>query len=83
MLMIRFCVDLGVNRRAIPSHYTIRYASSGSACCPRNWAFQGSNTGVGDWVTLRMHTNDKSLSSDFAAKTFPVEGSGQAFRYFR
>jgi len=87
-----FCVDLGANRKAFPSHYTLRYASSGTACCPRNWALQASNTGSSgsydplhdpNWTTLKVHTNDKSLNSDFAAKTFPLETSGQAFRYYR
>lgn len=38
-----FCVDLGPNRKAIPNHYKLGYASPGSACCPRNWLLQGSN----------------------------------------
>lgn len=41
--LFRFCVDLGENRAVIPSHYTLRYGSSGAACCPRNWLLQGSN----------------------------------------
>jgi hypothetical protein len=38
-----YCVDLGESRKALPTHYSIGYASSGVACCMRNWILQGAN----------------------------------------
>ncbi len=31
------------DKSVVPSHYTMRYGSSGNFCCPRNWLLQGSN----------------------------------------
>lgn len=36
-------VDLGENTAVTPTHYIIRYSSSGEACCIRNWELQGTN----------------------------------------
>ena len=41
--MNRFGVDIGEGRAVVPSNYTLRYASSGNFCCPRNWLLQGTN----------------------------------------
>lgn len=36
-----------------------------------------------DWVTIGMHINDKSLSSDWAMRTWAIPQNNYAFRYFR
>ena len=38
-----YMVDFGNKRRVVPNYYSLRYASSGAACCPRNWLLQGAN----------------------------------------
>jgi len=84
-----FCVDLGPNRALVPNNYTFQYGSSGNYACPRNWTLQGSNTyntsrALNDpnWITLRAHTNDTSINSDYYAKSWSINCI-QAFRYFR
>ena len=37
-----FSIDLGPNRRVIPSHYTLQHGGSYKSDCLRNWDFQGS-----------------------------------------
>lgn len=88
-----FCVDLGINRKLIPSKYTLRYGSSGSYCCPRNWILQGAvklsknmnDLNSPDWVTLREHVDDKSLNGSFATFSWDIEDpkTAEGFRYFR
>jgi hypothetical protein len=38
-----FAVDFGEERRIQPTHYSLRYGSSGDYCCPRNWLLQATN----------------------------------------
>lgn len=38
-----FVVDLGITRKVIPTHYTIRSASTRNRYGPRNWLLQASN----------------------------------------
>jgi len=37
-------VDLGSERKVIPTHYTMGYGSPGTGCYPLFWLFQGSNS---------------------------------------
>jgi len=92
-----FCVDFGQDRSIIPSHYTVGYGSSGSACLPRFWIFQGakkltrSDHQYGsndtpqndiDWKTLSIHNNDVTLNSEWALHTWKLNCK-DSFRYFR
>eukprot|EP01119_Soliformovum_irregulare_P019335 TRINITY_DN6094_c0_g1_i2.p1 TRINITY_DN6094_c0_g1~~TRINITY_DN6094_c0_g1_i2.p1 ORF type:complete len:622 (-),score=158.41 TRINITY_DN6094_c0_g1_i2:54-1856(-) len=91
-----FCVDLGESRKLVPSFYTLGYASSGNACCPRNWILQAAKelpesedlanapnlNALPNWKTLAIHTNDHSLNSEWAFRSFGLNSS-EAFRYFR
>jgi len=36
-----------------------------------------------EWVTIGMHINDKSLSSDWAMRTWAIPQNNYAFKYFR
>jgi len=92
-----FCVDLGEDVQLIPTQYSMGYASSGSACSPRNWVLQGSNQPPDllriynetdppnqdpDWQNLTVHQNDLSLSSDWAMHSWRVN-CRSSYRYFR
>lgn len=88
-----FSVDLGPEHRVIPSHYSLGYASSGSACCPRYWLLQGSNdlsqskldvSPINDsaWTTLSIHSNDTSLKSEWQIHSWRLH-TKEAFRHFR
>jgi len=84
-----YCVDLGPNKALVPNYYTFQYGSSGNYACPRNWLIQGSNTynmsrdlEDPNWITLRNHTSDESIDSEYGIKSWPVT-TIQAFRYFR
>lgn len=88
-----FAVDLGQGRRAIPHKYALRYGSSGSYCCPRNWKLQGAvklsqkmgDVDSTDWVTLLDHQDDKTLNSPFVVGLWdiPDPKTTTGFRYFR
>lgn len=92
-----FCVDFGENRFITPTHYSMGYGSSGSACLPRFWLFQGSKklnrTDVqysstdtpqndADWVTLSIHANDASINSEWGFHTWKIN-TKDSYRYFR
>ncbi len=69
-IFIRFSVDFGENLKVRPTHYTLRYSSSGDYCCPRSWLLQGTNnvsaihtpikdpTTDSNWTTLRVRMLD-------------------------
>jgi len=88
-----FLVDFGDRRKVKPSHYILRYSSSGDACCFRSWQLQATNnleaTLTGDsndprWTVLSTHVNDQSISSEFEEKTFPlINVPNKTYRYFR
>jgi hypothetical protein len=75
-------VDLGPFRKAQVNYYTLCYGSSGNLVCPRNWALEGSNSGV-NWVLLKSHANDISINSDHGGFSWPVTGNNNRYRYFR
>jgi len=89
-----YCLDVGEDRRVLPSHYTLGYASSGNSCCPRNWILQASKQIITipekdtlpqndpSWKTLAIHTNDNSLHADWAVNSWKLNTS-EPFRYFR
>jgi len=90
-----FLIDLGDSKKFNVTHYTLRYASPGTNCCPRFWILQGSNyvssatyknmdpRSDPEWITIGMHINDKSLSADWATRTWAIPQNAHAFRYFR
>src|SRR5687768_3254423 len=61
-LFLRFAIDFGENRSIVPTHYSLRYASGGNFCCPRNWLLQGSNNMEAlkevDFPQYQLHSND-------------------------
>jgi len=77
-----FSIDLGKNRKVVPSYYTIRHGGNYRADSLRTWDLQGSVEGS-TWVVLRRHTNDSSLNVPFATHSWPVIGATQSYRYFR
>jgi len=90
-----FALDLGEGRKMFPTHYTMKYASSGSLCCPRNWRLEGTNdlnallsakNGNEEsqkWTPLSVHANDKTLDVDYQEHTWSIQNAPQSFRIFR
>ncbi|KAK8839261.1 hypothetical protein M9Y10_032192 [Tritrichomonas musculus] len=73
-----------VERRVIPTSYTIRTRPDYDSYHPRNWAIEGSNTGKeNEWTILDRRTNDTSLSGKSVSKTFKInlpQGSEEGYR---
>lgn len=84
-------VDIGACRLMTVNHYCLRHGNKDSSThALRNWEFQASNTGGNaddDWVTLRCHSNDCSLTeTPFSVADWVVEEtqlSNVGYRYFR
>jgi len=84
-------VDFGSNTKVLPTHYCLKYGSSGNYCVPRYWKLQGSNDPLVEiepmndslWITLRDHVNDVTFNSDYAWFVFRLYNVREAFRYFR
>ncbi len=55
-----FGVDLGTDRRCVPTHYTLRNRKSNTHVL-RNWYLEGSTTGA-EWTILdaRIYNSDSS-----------------------
>lgn len=64
-------IDLGEKHQLIPSCYTIMHGYRDGKDCVRSWTFEGSHDHH-EWHILSVHTNDDSLSSGYAKKTFQV-----------
>lgn len=60
-----FGVDLGQDRRLLPSYYTLRNRSANTHVV-RNWYFEASVTGA-NWVILdaRIYQSDDALDNEF------------------
>ncbi|KAH3761856.1 E3 ubiquitin-protein ligase HECTD1 [Pelomyxa schiedti] len=65
----------------VPTYYSLRHGSNSKHDCLRNWVLQGSNDG-NSWTTLRRHTNDMSINSNYATHSWPVQGT-EPFQFFR
>ena len=84
-------VDLGERRSLVVTDYCLRAdhgtsthesAHEGSVkFSPRNWCLQGSLDGA-QWVTLRRHDNDSSLTM-YSIAAWPVADSTSSWRHFR
>ncbi len=81
-----FAIDFGAKKSVIPTHYTLRYGSSGNNVCPRNWLLQATNRNVigdkaplhdpendPDWVTLKRHSDDSTIDTDFGEHTWQLD----------
>lgn len=78
-----FAVDLGVC--IIPSAYTLRHARGYGRSALRNWLFQMSKDGI-NWITLLVHTDDKSLAEPGSTSTWTIEvptDESQGYRHVR
>eukprot|EP01096_Ripella_sp_DP13-Kostka_P014564 TRINITY_DN6624_c0_g1_i1.p1 TRINITY_DN6624_c0_g1~~TRINITY_DN6624_c0_g1_i1.p1 ORF type:complete len:228 (-),score=65.59 TRINITY_DN6624_c0_g1_i1:109-702(-) len=77
-----FCIDLGPNRKIVPTAYSLRHGGNYRADSLRTWDFQGSVDGT-TWILLRRHANDCSLNGPYAVHSWEIVGTDEAFRYFR
>lgn len=76
-----FCIDF--KRYLVrPTRYTLRHYSSWDTEALRHWKFQGSVDGS-DWVVLRDHVDDTTLSRKGQAATWEIPAQPHYFRYFR
>lgn len=86
-----FCVDIGKGKRVLARRYRMRYGSTGSFCCPRNWRLEAAarlthkidDPASPDWVTLKDHVDDKTLNAPFATGYWDLPPSETGHRYFR
>ncbi|KAH3763676.1 E3 ubiquitin-protein ligase Ufd4 [Pelomyxa schiedti] len=76
------CINLGSGRSFVPNYYTLRHGCNSKADCLRNWLLQGSNDGH-NWTVILRHTDDTSLTSNFATASWPITNCTQSYRYFR
>jgi len=80
-----FMIDFGENTTVAPTHYTLRHGGNYRSDSLRTWNIQGSKDGK-NWVVLRSHNQDQSLTDKFATNTWPVkvlDPGDLGFRYFR
>jgi hypothetical protein len=76
-------LDLGKGRSLVPNYYCLRHGNSGGCSRLQSWDFEGSNDGS-NYTVLRSHRNDNSLPDQaFSVAAWEVEGTNQAYRYFR
>lgn len=74
-------VDIGENRRMQVDQYCLRHGTAGSSGALRHWRFEGSHTGgnnAEEWITLRAHRNDKTIS---VVQNGGMSSSGQSSPY--
>ncbi|KAK3241628.1 hypothetical protein CYMTET_48622 [Cymbomonas tetramitiformis] len=64
-------VDFGEQRRIMCDYYTVRH--DGSQDFARDWSLQGSEDEE-NWVDLRRHENDRTITSRGQYASFPVTG---------
>jgi hypothetical protein len=87
-------VDFGPNRLLLADNYTIRHGASSRGNALRNWTLQaksGDDVSDDDWITLREHDSDYSISDEpDSAATWELDipdeisdSSTIGFRYFR
>eukprot|EP01083_Nonionella_stella_P152455 488722_1 len=65
-----------------PTHYTLRHYVSNN-CCLRSWDFEGSRDGGKEWITIKKHTNDRSLQGKGSSHTWEVDQCNEFYSLFR
>jgi hypothetical protein len=75
-------VDLGDGCLLVPNHYCLRHGFSSASYAMRHWRLEGSNDGE-QWVSLKEHTDDKTLAEGYQAAGWALEGVDQGYRHFR
>jgi len=75
-------VSLGSSRSLVPNFYTLRHGGLSKADMLRTWTLQGSNDGK-NWVVLRRHNNDQSLSGNFGTASWAVPDQTISYKHFR
>lgn len=66
-------LDLGPNRKLLPTHYCLRHGRADSSFVLRSWVLQGRVSATSKWVTLRRHDEDSSLPAEaYAVAFWPV-----------
>jgi hypothetical protein len=85
-------VDLGPNRRLLPTQYCLRHGHRSGNDRLIHWRFEASNDGT-TWTVLKDHSNDESLPNHgFSVASWSIEpqpppssrgSSSQGYRYFR
>lgn len=79
------CVDIGAERRLMPTRYLLRSRDDYDGHHLRTWRLEGSRDGQ-KWNTIREHDGDTHLNgmSQLASWSTPqAEDGAQAFRHFR
>ncbi|KMS93883.1 hypothetical protein BVRB_026960, partial [Beta vulgaris subsp. vulgaris] len=76
-----FVIDF-LEHSIIPTHYTLRHYSSWDTEALRFWNLEGSNDGH-NWVTLRSHSNDRSLNTRGATHTWDIPNITESYSHFR
>jgi hypothetical protein len=76
-----FVIDF-LERRIVPSKYTLRHYSSYDTEALRNWNLEGSTDGT-NWVCLRAHRDDLSLQKKGQAITFEIQNCTESYSKFR
>lgn len=74
-------VDIGPHHSLACNHYTLRM--NDSTDFPRSWCLQASDDGV-QWVVLRQHDGDESMTRSGQFCSWPVQQKGlQFYQKFR
>eukprot|EP01006_Ploeotia_vitrea_P052211 TRINITY_DN67660_c9_g12_i2.p1 TRINITY_DN67660_c9_g12~~TRINITY_DN67660_c9_g12_i2.p1 ORF type:complete len:1039 (+),score=601.97 TRINITY_DN67660_c9_g12_i2:75-3191(+) len=77
-----FRVDF-LDKRVMPTMYTLRHYASWDTEALRHWRFEGSVDGS-TWDVLREHVNDASLDKKGATYTWPLDAPrGKFYKLFR
>jgi len=77
-------VDIGENRRLKPLYYCLKNDGLGMYHVLRNWELQGKVLEDDEWVTLKRHVADVSLTNTaYATAGWKIERSSSVYRYFR
>ena len=77
-------VDLGTQRRLLPTHYCLKNDGLGIYHVLRNWELQGKVKEDEDWSTIKRHFGDSSLANTpFAVADWSITEVASPFRFFR
>ena len=67
-----------------PTHYFFRHPDGVEDSFPRNWIFEGCvNVDRDQWITLKEHSNDLSISKAGKGHLWPLRYSDHTFSRFR
>jgi hypothetical protein len=82
-------IDLGPHRRFIPNTYSIRHGSQGVGNAMRNWDFEGKMEETSEWVLLKRHTDDQTMTdgrgatASWALEVQQAAIDSTGYRFFR